>query len=479
MIAALYARVSTDEQARTGYSLGDQIRSCRERFICMGLNNMKEYIDDGYSGEFLERPALEQLRSDLAKGIVSHVLVYDPDRLSRNLTNQLILADEIEKSACQLLFVTGDYDASPEGRLFFSMRGAIAAFEKAKIRERTMRGKKAKVISGKPLFGRPPYGYSCDYSAGQYIIIPEEAEIVREIFNRYISKMYGVITLAADLQSSGYLNRSGKPFSISFLQRLLINEMYAGTKWAMKTYQKTIAQHKRKSIKRDKTEWVAIRVPAIIDRETWHKTVELRKQNKTLAKRNTKHEYLLSGIIKCSSCGYSMQGVTFPQRNNKDYSYYVCTAYHNGIKCDDRKCISSKEIDEAVWQTIINNYNKNIFLKKRKLTNTKDPAKIEGQLVKLRNRQTGILKWVAAGTIDMAAAEKELNDLTQQMNRLTEILDVPAIETNEFYITSEELSKATNFSEKRRILLRLKILIQAKKESDVITFTIRDTPFSK
>lgn len=478
MIAALYVRVSTDEQARTGYSLGDQIRSCRERFISMGLNNIKEYIDDGYSGEFLERPALEQLRQDLANRIVSHVLVYDPDRLSRNLTNQLILADEIEKSACQLLFVTGDYDASPEGRLFFSMRGAIAAFEKAKIRERSMRGKKAKVMSGKPLFGRPPYGYFCDYNAGQYLIVPEEAEIIREIFNRYTSKMYGVISLAADLQSLGYLNRNGKPFNISFLQRLLINEMYAGTKWAMKTYQQTIAQHKRKSIKRDKAEWVAITIPAIIDRETWHKTVELRKQNKTMAKRNTKHEYLLSGIIKCSGCGYGMQGITFPQRNNKDYSYYVCTAYINGKKCNDKKCISSKEIDDALWQNIIDNCSKNKFFKKRKSTNTKSLSTIKDQLVKLRNRQTGILQWVSAGTIDMDAAEKELKSLTQQMKTLKKLLDSPAIEDNQTYITFEELLSAKTFAEKRRILLRLKVFIHAKQETGVTVFTIRETPLS-
>jgi site-specific DNA recombinase len=476
MIAALYVRVSTDEQARTGYSLGDQIRSCRERFIAMGLNNIQEYIDDGYSGEFLERPALQQLRNALANHLVSHVLVYDPDRLSRNLTNQLILADEIEKSACQLLFVTGDYDASPEGRLFFAMRGAIAAFEKAKIRERTMRGKRAKVMSGKPLFGRPPYGYSCDYGAGQYVIMPDEAKVVREIFNRYTSKMYGVIALAADLHSAGYLNRSGKPFSVSFLHRLLINEMYAGTKWAMKTYQKTIAQHKRQSIKRDKTEWVSITIPAIIDRKTWQKAVELRKQNKALAKRNTKHEYLLSGLVKCACCGYGMQGVTFPQRNKKDYSYYVCTAYINGTKCDDRKCVPAKELDEAVWQNILSQYSKNFFLKKLTKNNTQGHTAIEKGLAKLKNCQAEILKWVAAGTITMDTAEKELKDIGRQINSLQEVLDSLTIKPSQLDITPDEIVNAKSFENKRRILLRLKILIHAKKVSGITSFTISETP---
>ena len=478
MIAALYVRVSTDEQARTGYSLGDQIRSCRERFIAMGLNNIQEYIDDGYSGEFLERPALEQLRNDLANRRVSHVLVYDPDRLSRNLTNQLILADEIEKSHCQLLFFTGDYDASPEGRLFFAMRGAIAAFEKAKIRERTMRGKRAKVMSGKPLFGRPPYGYSCDYSAGQYVIMPEEAKVVREIFNRYTSKMYGVTTLAADLQASGYLNRSCKPFSVSFLHRLLVNEMYAGTKWAMRTYQKTIAQHKRQSLQRDKADWVSITIPAIIDQETWQKTVELRKQNKTLAKRNTKHEYLLSGLIKCACCGYGMQGVTFPKGNDKSYSYYVCTAYINGIKCNNRKCIPAKELDDAVWQDILSQYSTNKFIKKLTTSNTTDLTAIEKQRTRLNARQAGILKWVAAGTIAMDAAEKELKNISRQMNSLQQVLDSLIIEPSQRNITPDKIANANTFDNKRRILVRLKILIHGKKVSGITSFTISETPLS-
>ncbi len=474
LLAALYARVSTDEQARTGYSLGDQIKSCHERFLSMGLTNIKEYVDDGYSGEFLERPGLDQLRRDLSAHAVSHVLVYDPDRLSRNLTNQLILADEIEKSDCALLFVTGDYDASPEGRLFFAMRGAIAAFEKAKIRERTMRGKRAKVLSGKPLLGRPPYGYHCDYLAGQYIIVPEEAEIVRAIFNRYTSKMYGVTALAADLQSLGYQNRSGKPFGVSFLHRLLTNEMYAGTKWAMKTYQKTIAQHKRQTIQRAAADWIAMTIPPIIDQETWRKTVELRKQNKAVARRNTKHEYLLSGIIKCADCGRSMQGVTFPHRSNKDYSYYVCTAYVNGIKCNNRKCIPSKEIDDTVWQNIWGEYSQKIF-KKNIPKDEINLSAIENQLCNLKNRQNSILKWAANGTINLDIAEKELNNLKERINIITENRRSCLADQPQANVPAGEM---ISFIKKRRMLLRLKVLIYAKKQAGITSFSISDLPFS-
>ena len=96
---AIYCRVSTDTQAEQGYSISDQIRSCHAHAAKLGLITTKEseYIDDGYSGEYLERPALDRLRCEIRAKRIKNVIIYDPDRLSRNLTNQLLIADEIEK----------------------------------------------------------------------------------------------------------------------------------------------------------------------------------------------------------------------------------------------------------------------------------------------------------------------------------------------------------------------------------------------
>ncbi|CQR74114.1 DNA-invertase hin [Sporomusa ovata DSM 2662] len=471
---AVYVRVSTDEQAKTGYSLQDQLQSCRQRLLSLGLPNISEYVDDGYSGEFLERPALERLRDDLRAGTIENVCVYDPDRLSRNLTNQLILADEIEKAGAKLLFVTGDYDASPEGRLFFSMRGAISAFEKAKIRERTMRGKRAKVLSGKPLFAAPPFGYSCDRVAGQYVIVPEEAEIIRDIFARYSGKKYGILPLGADLRACGIVNiRTGKPFSASVLHRMITNEMYAGTKWTFQIYQKLIAQKKRKIIHRDKSEWVAITIPAIIDRETWEKTCEVREQNKVMAKRNSKREYLLSGVIKCAGCGYAMRGITYPKRTKKEYGYYVCTAYINENICNCKTGIPVQELDEAVWNHILQTYSASyIAANKRRKTIDKPRHDTEAQLANLKARKATILKWVSAGTVDMDEAEKELKNLNTSINAVMESLESkPKI----IDISPKEIASAKTMDEKRRVLLKLKIKVYAKKEGGKISYTIRDS----
>lgn len=143
---AIYARVSTEESAQKGYSIAHQIDEAKKK---AKTDDVMIYTDEGFSGEFLERPGLEKLRNDVRNGLIDTIIVYDPDRLARNLMHQLLLDDEFRKHSVELLFVNGDYAKTPEGRLFFSMRGAISEFEKAKIRERTMSGRKRKAKTRK------------------------------------------------------------------------------------------------------------------------------------------------------------------------------------------------------------------------------------------------------------------------------------------------------------------------------------------
>lgn len=463
---AIYARVSTEDQAKTGYSLQDQASQCRKKLLSLGLSNIQEYIDDGYSGEFLDRPALSRLRDDLRAKRIKMVIVYDPDRLSRNLTNQLIIADEIEKYGAKLDFITGSYDASPEGRLFFSMRGAIAEFEKEKIRERSLRGKRAKVMSGKPLFGKEPYGYSCDRQNNKYVIKEKEAKVVRMIFSQYLENMAGVGALHSQLKANGIVNRSGKPFGISVLHRMLSNELYAGTKWAFQKYSKNIGQKKRKVVSRDITEWVSIEVPAIIDRETYEKASALKVQNKATAKRNAKFAYLLNSIIKCPRCGYAMHGVRFPKRQEKDYVYYVCTARANGVECDNRRCVPALELDTYVWNYIVTMFRKSGGIKRKNKVHDNAAARVnaETKLKKLKGRQAAIAKWITDGTIELDVIEKELQKINSEINAAQMAVAAtvqPMVKISD--VTPAEVFAAKTFEEKRRILLRLGITVTAER----------------
>jgi DNA invertase Pin-like site-specific DNA recombinase len=472
---AIYARVSTDAQAETGYSISDQVRTCREYAAKLGLEIM-EYIDDGYSGEYLERPALERLRDDLRAKLIQNVIVYDPDRLSRNLTNQLLLADEIDKANAQLIFVTHDYDASPEGRLFFSIRGAISAFEKAKIRERTLRGKRSKALSGKLVFNDDLYGYTYDKETSMCIVNPTEAEIVKLIFELYTTRNYGVNTLWVELKSMGIVNRHGKPFNLSTLNYMLTNETYAGIKWSFTAYGKTVGQKKRKKLARDKSEWISISVPSIIDRETWNKAVECRHINKATAKRNSKTEYLLSTIIRCAGCGYAMHGVNY-HRGGKDYCYYACTAYTNGNQCDSRKNIPSKELDEAVWSELIELAKRkrglSIFQTKSISKNPKIKINLEKQLIKLQNRKAAIVKWVTDGILETGDAEKDLKVINKEITSTRKAINSLAIAATKKEINLNDILTAETYEEKRRVLIQSGIKVFAKRENGKTIYNIK------
>lgn len=141
----IYVRVSTDTQAETGTSLDTQIEACRKKAEELGYDLNKEvlYRDEGESGADIDRPALNSLRVDVEERIVTQaIFCFDPDRLSRKLHYQLILEEEFTKAGVKLVFINSDNRReTPEGMLLFQMQGAIAEFERAKIKERTIRGK--------------------------------------------------------------------------------------------------------------------------------------------------------------------------------------------------------------------------------------------------------------------------------------------------------------------------------------------------
>ncbi|MDF2570977.1 MAG: Resolvase protein, partial [Sporomusa sp.] len=270
--AAIYVRVSTEDQAKTGYSLPDQITSCKALLFRQGHTDIVEYIEDGYSGEFLDRPALTSLRDDIAAGRINTVVVYDPDRLARKLSVQLLIAEEMEKAKVSLHFITGDYDASPEGRLFFSMRGAISEFEKAKILDRTMRGKKKKASQGKIIQDFGLFGYDYEPTTCSYVINGDQAAVVREIFRLAVEEKLSVNKIQKRLKQNVILSPKGKPlWPASSIYNLLTNRTYTGTFHSMKERQHKSGAKTRTTIKRPLDEWLTIPVPVIIDEATFER----------------------------------------------------------------------------------------------------------------------------------------------------------------------------------------------------------------
>src|SRR4051794_28241961 len=181
--AILYARVSTDEQARSGYSLAQQLEALREYAAREGYEVLKEVTDAGQSGASLERPGMDRVRDLVAGGGVSVVLAQDRDRFAREPAYHYLLKREFEEHGTKLRALNDRGDDSPEGELTDGILDQLSKFERAKTAERSRRGKLRKAREGKVLaVYRPPYGFRYNDARDNYLIDEESMRIIARIF---------------------------------------------------------------------------------------------------------------------------------------------------------------------------------------------------------------------------------------------------------------------------------------------------------
>jgi site-specific DNA recombinase len=330
MNIAIYVRVSTEEQAKHGYSLEHQITSCKEQANKDNLNIdfiFNEYVDDGYSGEYLERPSLIKLREDVRCAFIDKIYCYDPDRLSRKLMHQLLLDEELNKH-CTLLFVNGEYEKTPEGKLFYQLRGAVAEFEKAKINERMSNGRKTKAKKGMVIKNNFIYGYDYNKENGQLIINENEAKIVRFIFDSFTAKtgkFKGINGIALYLSQSGIPTKKGKDtWHRQVVRQILMSSTYTGkftqNKWNTEGMlgNKFKKDNKIKISKRPEEEWIIVPCPIIIEQAQFDFAQKLLQTSRRRWSGTSKNQYLLSGLVRCNECRNTMVG-----RRTKNWGTYI------------------------------------------------------------------------------------------------------------------------------------------------------------
>lgn len=359
MRAIVYIRVSTDEQAEHGYSLAGQESACRDRALTLGADEVEVFSDPGFSGAFLDRPGLTAARGRLREGGVALFVCLDPDRLARNLAHQLLLTEEIEKAGARLEFVNFEWKDTPEGRLFYSLRGAIAEYEREKIKERTMRGRWAKALAGKVPSWCSIFGYRYDPETDSLEVDPAEADAVRHVFAWYVAEEVTLGEIARRLVALGVpAKRSGRVvWSPSHIRRILMQSAYAGV-YYVRRYKGRGGHPGSLTRQRPREEWIPVPVPAILDMDTW---VAAQRRLETAGRRRGSHDYaayLLSGVIRCGACGRTMSGtrIRVGRGSTKVNRYYRCsrswrTAW-NPVPCIQRCHVRVEALDDLVWRTV-------------------------------------------------------------------------------------------------------------------------------
>src|SRR5271155_995904 len=233
---ALYARVSSESQARDN-TIASQVAALRERIVADGflLEPDHSYEDEGYSGSILSRPALERLRDAVAGGRIERIYVHAPDRLARRYAHQVLLIDEFRRAGAEVVFLNRPIGGTAEDDLLLQVQGVIAEYERAKILERSRRGRRHAARSGSvsALTGAP-FGYryvSRNQGGGmaRFEVVEAEAHIVRLIFSWIGMDRMSLREVCRRLRQMGCQTRKGASYwYASTIRSMLDNPAYIG-----------------------------------------------------------------------------------------------------------------------------------------------------------------------------------------------------------------------------------------------------------
>jgi site-specific DNA recombinase len=368
--AALYARVSTDKQEKEE-TVESQLDALRRRAQERGSDVPAEYVfvDEGFSGARLDRPGLDRLRDLASEGAFDEILVYSPDRLARQYAYQVVVCEEFKRAGCEVVFLNHAFGQTPEEQMLLQVQGVFAEYERALIKERTRRGRIYAARQGRVNWGVSPYGYryvpKTDTTPQELVIDEKEAEVVREMYRWLVEEQLSSHAIQVRLNQRGVPSRKNSPrgWWQSGVINVLRNRVYTGEGYYNKMarvdawrpnkgrgFKDMHPGNLRSRAPRPREEWIPVRVPAIIDPETWRLAQEQLARNRERAPRNNKkHKYLLRSLLICGRCGRRIQGAW-----NRGGGHYICPdryPRHTAWACDGRM-ISVAWTDELVWNQV-------------------------------------------------------------------------------------------------------------------------------
>jgi site-specific DNA recombinase len=335
------------------------------------------YTDDGYSGTWLDRPGLDELRDHAREGRFEVVVVLCPDRLARRYAYQVLLLEELKRAGVAIHFCERPINDSPDDQLLLQIQGAIAEYERAKVLERCRRGRLHRARRGELAPPNSPYGYH--YAArkyggdGQIRIHEEEAALVRQVFRWYAEEGASLYALLKKLNASPWTTRSGKNvWEATSVLHMLHCEWYVGRAYYNRATRRPVApvrdaegapRPRCAKVQRPRSEWIVVPVPRLVDDELFNRVQERIKENKRFSRRRLKRAkvYLLKGLLKCGLCGYAYIGMTrtvSPRRDGqREHSYYVCAMRStlrqvgSTTRCQGERLLVAGA-DEVVWTTV-------------------------------------------------------------------------------------------------------------------------------
>ncbi|OPA76657.1 resolvase [Paenibacillus selenitireducens] len=399
---AIYCRVSTDEQAREGVSLDEQQERLKAYCRAMGwAEEVLLFIDDGFSAKSTDRPQLNRLMEYIRKEQISKVMVTKLDRMSRRLLDLLTLIDMFQEHQVSFISISESFDTNtPSGRLTLQVLGAVAEFERERIRERVLDNMFHAANQGKWLT-QSPYGYHLEQK--ELVIYESEASIVRRVYDLYLNQGLGFLAIAKRLNEEGLPSKQNKEWSIRSIKLMLSNPVYKGTF----VWNRTDSSKKKRKLK-DDAEWIVIDdcLPVIIETVMWDRVqAKMTKQN--IAPRAKTSPHLLGGLLKCGHCGAGMS-IGWSGSPNRRYRVYRCSANKNNGTCTSKQYRANEVESSFLSGLSMLSQSLSLELIPQFAEKENSPAdQIHQRIQAAKNRYKRKVEAYTSGLIDLSDLEEE------------------------------------------------------------------------
>lgn len=400
--AVIYARFSSHNQ--TEQSIEGQLRECCEYARRHDLTIEGEYIDRALTGTTDKRPSFLKMINDSKKKTFDYVLVYQLDRFARNRYDSANYKAKLKKNGVRVLSARENISDDASGILIEGVLESMAEYYSAELSQKVKRGFRESLSKGYFTGGRDLFGY--DVVDKRWVLNPDEAAIVKEIFDRY---KHGEKThsIAARLNERGIRNKNGTEFGIDSITRILHNRKYTG------------------KIEYNGEIYTNV-TPAIVDEETFNECQRIVAMHQHRQKTLHSHSpYFLSGRLFCGKCGSNITSESGTNKEGRVYYYYKCTGRRKKI-CDQRN-LQKKQIEDLVFDAtakyvLTPETTNRLAVEVTKkfnagLQNSVDIAVLQKQQKDVQRAINGFLSAIAEGIVTQSTKDK-LFELEQENERL-------------------------------------------------------------
>ena len=399
--AALYARVSSDRQD-VDLSVAAQLRALRDYAEKNNYVVVREYVDEAESGRVADRPEFRKMldAATAPDAPFEQILVWKFSRFTRKREHAVAFKSMLRRRGVRVVSITEHADDSPTGKLMEAIIESVDEFYSANLAEEVTRGMREAASRGFWVSTYAPYGYKKvrvqdgAKERPKLELDPPADAVVRRIFDMVLAGK-SVLDIVRTLNDEGIPTRNGGRWVKNTVHGMLTNESYAGT----------LVWGKRATSKAPPVR-VEGAVPAIVSQEQFDRVQRLLKSRapNVVHPRRASSPYLLSGLVKCESCGRALTGA---EAKSGQYSYYVCQSL---IKTGKESCPTPRLNAKRFEETIIGQLRDHVLTE----SNIRDLVRM------LDEEMDGVAREQRQ---QLETIEAELEDVRRRMSRVWQVVE--------------------------------------------------------